>query len=112
MILTYAEIADTAVRKAESIISPLVLAAGYAVIWISFSVVAALAQIAFTRSALFDAGIASASGLFSGAMFIGAGAYQFFTLRHSCLAQCQRPFPFFFTNWATTRAGVFRLGLT
>lgn len=111
MILTYAEIADTAARKAESIISPLVLTAGYAVIWIGFSVVAALAQIAFTRSALLDAGIASASGLFSGAMFIGAGAYQFSTLKHACLAQCQRPFPFFFTNWATTRAGVFRLGL-
>ena len=33
MILTYAEIADTAARKGERIVSPLVLAAGYVVMW-------------------------------------------------------------------------------
>jgi predicted metal-binding membrane protein len=111
MVLTYAEIADTAARKAERIISPFVLTAGYATVWIGFSVVAALMQIAFMRAGLLDTGMTSASGLFSGTIFIVAGAYQFSTLKHACLTQCQRPFPFFFTNWATTRADVFRLGL-
>ncbi|HEY6382549.1 MAG TPA: DUF2182 domain-containing protein, partial [Pseudolabrys sp.] len=40
-----------------------------------------------------------------------AGAYQFSGLKHACLTRCQQPFPFFFVNWATTPAGVFRLGL-
>ncbi len=48
MILTYAEIADTAARKNERIVSPFVLAAGYTVVWFGFSLIAALAQIAFT----------------------------------------------------------------
>ena len=56
-------------------------------------------------------GMASASGLFSGAIFIGAGVYQFSALKHACLTQCQSPFPFFFANWATTPRGVFRLGV-
>jgi predicted metal-binding membrane protein len=55
--------------------------------------------------------MASASGLFSGAIFIAAGIYQFSALKHACLKQCQQPFPFFFANWATTPRGVFRLGL-
>ena len=55
--------------------------------------------------------MASASGLFSGAIFIAAGAYQFSALKHACLSQCQRPFPFLFANWATTPRGVFRLGI-
>ena len=55
--------------------------------------------------------MASASGLFSGAIFIAAGVYQFSALKHACLTQCQHPFPFFFTNWATTPRGVFRLGV-
>ena len=55
--------------------------------------------------------MASASGLFSGAIFIAAGVYQFSALKHACLTQCQQPFPFFFANWATTPRGVFRLGL-
>ena len=56
--------------------------------------------------------MAPASGLFSGAIFIAAGAYQFSSLKHACLTQCQRPFPFFFSHWATTPRGVFKLGLS
>ena len=111
MILTYAEIADTAARKGERIVSPFVLAAGYTLIWLGFAAIATLAQFAFTRVALLDNGMQSASGLFSGAIFIGAGVYQFSALKHACLTQCQSPFPFFFTNWATTPRGVFRLGV-
>jgi predicted metal-binding membrane protein len=111
MILAYAEIADTAARKAERIVSPFVLTAGYVTVWFGFSIMAALTQIAFMRTASSDPGLQYSSGLLSGAVFIGAGAYQFSTLKHACLTQCQRPFPFFFANWATTRAGVFRLGL-
>ena len=87
------------------------LAAGYTMIWFGFAAIATLAQFAFTRVALLDNGMQSASGLFSGAIFIGAGVYQFSALKHACLTQCQSPFPFFFTNWATTPRGVFRLGV-
>ncbi len=111
MILTYAEIADTAARKGERIVSPFVLAAGYTLAWLGFAAAATIAQYAFTRAALLDHGMASASGLFSGAIFIGAGVYQFSALKHACLKQCQSPFPFFFANWATTPHGVFRLGV-
>ena len=111
MILTYAEIADTAARKGERIVSPVVLAAGYTMMWFAYAVVATLAQVAFTRFALLDRGMASASTLFSGAIFIAAGVYQFTPLKHACLNQCQRPFPFFFANWQTTAKGVFRLGV-
>jgi predicted metal-binding membrane protein len=112
MILTYAEIANTAARKGERIVSPLTLAAGYALVWLGFAAVATLAQFIFTRAALLDTGMAPANGLFSGAIFLAAGAYQFSAIKHACLTQCQRPFPFFFKHWATTPRGVFRLGLT
>lgn len=111
MILTYAEIADTAARKAEPIVSPFVLTAGYTIVWFSFSVFAAGAQIALTRAELLGAELAPASGLFSGAIFVAAGVYQFSALKRACLTRCRQPFQFFFTNWATTRTGVFRLGL-
>jgi predicted metal-binding membrane protein len=111
MILTYAEIADTAARKGESIVSPFVLAGGYTVVWLGFAAAATLTQFALTRAALLDAAMQSGSGLFSGAIFIGAGVYQFSALKHACLKQCQHPFPFFFANWATTPRGVFRLGV-
>jgi predicted metal-binding membrane protein len=111
MILTYAEIADTAARKGESIVSPFMIAAGYTVIWLGFAIVATLAQFVLTRAALLDTGMVSANGLFSGAIFIAAGLYQFSSLKQACLKQCRRPFPFFFAHWQTSTRGVFRLGL-
>ena len=111
MILTYAEIADTAARKDEPVVSPFMIAAGYTVVWFGFAAAATLAQLALTQATLLDPSMASASGLFSGAIFIAAGVYQFSALKHACLTQCQHPFPFFFTNWSTTPRGVFKLGV-
>jgi hypothetical protein len=111
MIFTYAEIADTAARKNERIVSRLVLAGGYAAVWLGFTTAAALAQLALTRVAWLDGGMPSASGPFSGALLLAAGLYQFSAFKDACLTQCQRPFPFFFAHWQTTARGVFRLGL-
>jgi predicted metal-binding membrane protein len=111
MIVTYAQIADTAARKGEPAVSPLVLTAGYVGVWLGFAAAATAAQVALTRVALIDSAMASASPLFSGAVFIGAGAYQFTALKHACVTRCQRPFPFFFANWSSEPRGIFRLGV-
>src|SRR5262249_10564237 len=108
MIVTYAEIADTATRKGEPVVSPLVLTAGYVAVWLGFAVVAAWTQWMLARAGLIEGGnIGRVAG---GAVFLGAGLYQFSALKHACLSQCQRPFPFFFANWTTERTGVLRLG--
>ena len=111
MILTYAEIADSAARKSEPIVSPFTLAAGYMLVWLGFATAVTFLQFVFTCAALLGDAMTPASGLLSGVLFITAGAYQFSALKHACLTQCQRPFPFFFTHWASTPRGVFRLGL-
>jgi predicted metal-binding membrane protein len=109
MILTYAEIADTAAHKREPVVSPLVLTAGYVAVWFGFAILAAMLQWMLARMGLLETG--SASRTVSGTLFIAAGLYQFSALKQSCLTQCQRPFPFFFSNWTEKPAGVFRLGL-
>ena len=111
MVLTYAEIAETAAQKGEPVASPLALVGGYATVWLGFALAATALQWLLTRAALLDPTLAVASGLLSGAVFVGAGAYQFSALKHACLTLCQRPFPFFFANWTTTPRGLFRLGL-
>lgn len=111
MILTYAEIADTAARKGEHAVSPFALALGYAAIWIGFALVAAFLQVGLIRAGFdLESGTDIAAPV-SGILFLVAGLYQFSTLKQSCLRVCQRPFPFFFANWRTTFRGVFNLGL-
>jgi predicted metal-binding membrane protein len=109
MILTYAEIADTAARQRQAAVSPLVLTAGYLSVWFGFSVGAATLQMALAHTGWLATGAVSV--LFAGAMLIGAGAYQFSSIKHACLTQCQRPFPFFFAHWTEEPRGVFRLGV-
>lgn len=111
MILTYAEIADTAAGKGERVVSPLVLVAGYVVVWFGFAFAATGLQAALTYATLLDPAMSSAGFLFSGEIFIGAGLYQFSSLKRACLTRCQTPFPFFFANWSTRTRGVFVLGL-
>jgi predicted metal-binding membrane protein len=106
MILTYAEIAETAARKGERIVSPLAIAFGYTVVWLGFALVAATIQFLVAPLAA-----TSANKLFAGALFALAGLYQFTALKHACLSKCQQPFPFFFAHWQTKARGVFRLGL-
>src|SRR5436305_562892 len=111
MILTYAEIAETAARKGERVAPPLVLTAGYVGVWLGVAVALSALQLILARLALPNPAMASASPLFSGAIFIGAGLYQFSALKHACVTQCQHPLPFFFANWTAEPRGVFRLGL-
>jgi predicted metal-binding membrane protein len=109
MILTYAEIADTAARKREAVVSPLLLTAGYGAAWLGFALLAAALQWALARAGLLHAG--KASELLAGTIFLAAGLYQFSAVKQACLTLCQRPFPYFFANWTTEPRGVLRLGL-
>jgi predicted metal-binding membrane protein len=111
MILTYAELAETAERKGERVASPLVLTAGYIGVWLGAAVALSVLQLILARLALLDPALASASPLFSGAVFIGAGVYQFSALKHACVTKCQHPFRFFFANWTPEPRGVLRLGV-
>jgi predicted metal-binding membrane protein len=109
MILTYAEIADTAAGKGEPAASPLILAAGYAAVWLGFALAAGMLQVVLAHAGLIEGDRLALP--FAGMLVVGAGLYQFSALKHACLTLCQRPFPFFFANWTDEPAGVFRLGL-
>lgn len=111
MILTYAEIADTAARKGEPVVSPFALASGYAAVWIAFALLAAALQMVLASAGLNWNNGSDAASRVAGILFLVAGLYQFSTLKQSCLRACQRPFPFFFANWRTTIRGVFGLGM-
>ena len=111
MIVTYAELADTAARQHEPAVSPLVLIAGYVAVWFGFAAIATALQFVLVRLALLDPAMAPASPLFSGAIFIAAGAYQFSVLKEACVTRCQRPFPFFFARWSSEPRAILRLGL-
>ncbi len=108
MIATYADIAETAATKGEPVVPTAVLIGGFTAVWLGFALAATALQGLATAARGADV---PASLPLSGALFILAGLYQFSALKHACLNQCQRPFPFFFANWTDQPWGVMKLGL-
>jgi predicted metal-binding membrane protein len=80
--------------------------AGYALLWLIFSVAAAAVQRLVTGPAMtMEAERAMAAAL------IAAGAYQLSPLKSACLAQCRSPAQFLSRHWRRGVAGAVRLGI-
>jgi len=111
MLLTYADLADTASRQGKRAVSVAILGAGYLAVWIGFAALAALAQWGLTELRLMTPMMEPVQTVFAGTSMLAAGLYQFTPSKDACLTKCQTPFPYFFANWTNRTGGVFKLGL-
>ena len=94
MILIYARVGRQAARQGTPLAASAYFAAGYLLSWIGFALVATSAQWALERAALLTPMMAGASEMFSGAVLVAAGFYQWTPLKDACLRQCQAPWLF------------------
>ena len=101
---------DDLAHSAETRFAALV--AGYLLVWLGFSAIAAGAQMVLFQAGWLSAFGDSRSGFLSAGLLAVAGAYQFSPLKESCLSRCHRPLAFFIAHWdeGPARNGV-RLGL-
>jgi predicted metal-binding membrane protein len=67
---------------------------GYLLVWTAFSLAATAAQWALQRAALLDPMMTSVSEVFGAMVLIGAGAYQWTSLKDICLKNCRSPLAF------------------
>jgi len=88
-----------------------VYVSGYIAAWVGYSVFAALAQWALTRTMLISPMGASSSGTVSALILLAAGAFQFTSLKDACLTQCRSPLAFFMAEWRDGSRGAFVMGL-
>jgi len=109
MIRTYCEIADTARRKGEPMVHPLILAGGYLSVWLAASPLFAGLTLAAQDLAAIQPG-APVHGMAAGAALAIAGLYQFSSLKDSCLKKCRNPFSILFARWSPKPARIFTLG--
>jgi len=87
------------------------LVAGYVVVWLLASGAGAGAQMALSRAGLLSPLGASVSDGLTAALLLGAGAYQFTTLKEACLAKCRMPLTFFMERWQPGTVHALRMGL-
>jgi len=85
--------------------------AGYLAIWAAFSVLAAVAQLALTKLALFAPLDLTVTAWLGAVLVALAGVYQLTPLKNACLRRCRSPAEFLSSHWRRGNAGAFRMGI-
>jgi predicted metal-binding membrane protein len=103
-MLLYARVRDQ--RGAGGpVVQPWIFLAGYLMVWLLFSIIAAGTQrLIAPAMLLLDRRVA-------GAVLIAAGLYQLSPLKRACLNQCRSPAEFLSRNWRAGAIGAMRLGI-
>ncbi|MGN7751239.1 DUF2182 domain-containing protein [Sinorhizobium sp. 22678] len=112
MILLYARVGRQSRKEGKPFAATGFFAGGYLLAWVGFALAATLGQW-LMEGTLLSPALASASRIFSGAVLIVAGLYQWTPLKDACLSQCQTPIVFLQCHGGFRRdpAGAVGLGL-
>jgi predicted metal-binding membrane protein len=113
-ILLFGQVRRRAVAQGQSAgLAPIgIFATGYLLVWLGFSLLAALAQWALQRNGLISpAGMASQSRWLSAGVLVGAGLYQLSPFQNLCLSHCRSPAAFLSRHWRAGAWGALRLGV-
>jgi predicted metal-binding membrane protein len=103
-ILLYAQVRVGA--EGSAVARPAAFLAGYLVVWLLFSLVAATAQRLLTGPSM-----ALGNRTAEAALLVLAGLYQLSPLKGACLRQCRAPAQFLSRHWRPGVAGAVRLGI-
>jgi predicted metal-binding membrane protein len=111
MILLFATVNRKQREKGASYVPTGIFAAGYALVWGAFSLLAVAAQWGLERSGLLSSTMASTSVILGAGLLIAAGIYQLTPLKHACLRHCRSPFFFISHHWRPGDLGALRMGV-
>lgn len=111
MILLYRLVRRRVVSDGERAIPAWLFGASYVGIWTLSGIPVYAGYVATSSLAMCCASFARAVPYAVAGVLIGAGLYQFTSLKRACLAQCESPLTFLMTRWRSGTAATFMLAL-
>jgi predicted metal-binding membrane protein len=111
MILTFARVHQTRRQRGAAFVPTWVFVAGYLLVWAVAGVGAYALAVGVESLTNTGAWMKDYAAVFSGALFIIAGAYQLTPLKNVCLSRCQTPLSFILHSWREGYGGAFRMGV-
>ncbi len=111
VLLLYASVQRNQREQAKPATPTGLFAAGYLLVWIAWSLLAATLQWALQSLLLLSPQLSAGSRTLGAAFLILAGAYQLTPWKDACLAHCQSPLGFLLTRWREGPWGALRMGL-
>jgi predicted metal-binding membrane protein len=110
LLLIYAGIMRSSPDGPRAALRVYPLAAGYLLIWIAFSLVAAMLQ-RWIGPAIMTPMMTLQSSLLAAALLVAAAIYQLTPVKQVCLESCRSPIAFILARMRPGAAGAFRLGV-
>src|SRR5262245_6586075 len=107
MVLSFAALN----RKQGEWARSLYFVAAYLALWTVFGALPTTSQLALQSTDLRSRMIVSTSAVFSGALLVIAGLFQFTPLKHTCLRACRSPLGFLMSEWDEGLSGAWRMGM-
>ncbi len=111
MLLLFSSVQRKRRERGESATPASLFAAGYLLIWLGWSGLAAGLQWALQALLLLPPHLTTTSGLLGAAFLLVAGCYQLTPWKNACLVLCQSPMGFLLNGWREGRWGALRMGL-
>ncbi len=111
MITAFATINRRRRERAAPYVPTAVFLLGYLVVWSGFSALATALQYLLQKAELLTTMMQSASYIFSAALFLTAGLYQFSPFKEHCLAYCRSADGFILSEWRDGALGAAIMGL-
>lgn len=102
---------DMSKTGATNALGAVALVVGYLVVWVAVAFIGAGAQYGLSQAGLLGLNGASLSDWLTSVLLLGAGAYQFTTMKGACLAKCRMPLSFFMERWKPGAPRALRLGI-
>jgi predicted metal-binding membrane protein len=111
MILLFAAVNRKQQAQDAPYVPTAVFAAGYAIVWGGFSLLAAGVHWSLESAGILSAMMASASALFGGIVLLAAGIYQLTPLKQACLRHCRSPVHYIADHWRPGSFGALQMGI-
>lgn len=84
---------------------------GYLLVWVGFSLLAAILQVTLDGAGEFTAAGAVSRPALSGVVLVAAGLFQVTPWKETCLRRCRTPVGFLIAEWRDGAAGALIMGL-
>lgn len=111
MVLTFAFISRDRRQNQQPYVKTSIFVMGYLIVSVGYSLLVTLLQWWLHHHALLTSIGASNSNLFTGALLVAAGVFQWSKIKQACLRFCRNPFNFLMVNWKGGIPGAWHMGI-
>ena len=111
MILLYEKINQKRESQGRAREAIALFIGGYLLVWIGFSVLATMLNWALHTGGSLTTMMGRATPTMAGAALLGAGIYQWTSLKYACLTHCRSPVGFLMAHWRTGQWGTVHMGI-